>query len=175
MTARSLVAAAAFAALSGWVSGQGPSPRRTADEEATLLKKNRPLLEGLLDDGLKLAAAETPLDRAAACRAAADRLAVELRAAAKYEDADRVSEIGDQLTALLTDGFLPPFAAARGDIGPLSPDFPRLQTLHRESASQFAAAVDSLPTAGPFAAGPRVVALRQKLAAFAKQVGQPAE
>ena len=175
MTVRSLITVAAFAALSGWVSGQGPSPRRTAAEEAALLAKNRPLLEGLLDDGLKLADAETPLDRAAACRAAADRLAVELRAAAKYEDADRVSEIGDQLTALLTDGFLPPFAAARADIGPTSPDFPRLQTLHRESASQFAAAVDSLSTAGPFAAGPRVAALRQKLAAFAEHVGQPSE
>lgn len=175
MTARTLIAVAAFAALSGWVSGSAPAVGRTADEEATLLKKNSTLLEGLLDDGLKLSAAETPLDRAAACRRAADRLSVELSAAARYEDADRVSEVGDLLTDLLTDGFLPPFTAAQADIPPSSPDFPRLQLLHRESASQFAAAVDALPATGSFAAGRRVSAVRKKLAALAARVGTPTE
>ena len=175
MTARTLIAVVAFAALSGWVSGQAPAAGRTAYEEATLLKKNRTLLEGLLDDGLKLSNAETPLDRAFACRRAADRLAVELAAAARYEDADRVSEIGDQLTDLLTDGFLPPFTAAQADIPPTSPDFNRLQLLHRESASQFAAAVDAIPATGPFATGQRVSAVRKKLAALAARVGTPTE
>ena len=174
MTTRTLAVVAAFAALSGWVSGQGPAVR-TADEEATLLAKNRRLLEGLLDDGLKVADAETPLDRAAACRRAADRLAVEMTAAAKYEDGDRVNEIGNQLADLLSDGFLPPFTAARAEIGPESPEFARLQLLREESAAQLAAAVDGLPTAGPFAARPRVAALRRKLAAVAAQVTPPSE
>lgn len=174
MTARTLAVIAAFAALSGWVSGQGPAVR-TADEEATLLAKNRRLLEALLEDGLKVADAETPLDRAAACRRAADRLAVELTSAAKYEDGDRVNEIGTQLTDLLTDGFLPPFSAARAEIGPESPEFARLQLLRVESAAQLAAAVEGLPTTGPFANRPRVVTLRQKLAAVAAQVTPPGE
>ena len=175
MTARTLFAVAAFAALSGWVSGSAPAVGRTADEEATLLAKNRRLLEGLLGDGLKLADAETPLDRADACRRAADRLAVEMTAAARYEDGDRVNEIGGQLTDLLTDGFLPPFTTARAEIGPESPEFDRLQLLRRESAAQLAAAVDGLPTTGSFAARPRVTALRRKLAALAAQVPPPGE
>lgn len=175
MTARTLFALLAFAALSGWVSGQGPAPRRTASEEAELLKLNRTLLEGMLDDGVKVADAGTRLERAAACRRAADRLAAELAQAARLENADRVSEIGDHLTALLTDGFLPPFAAARSEIQPDSPEFGRLQELHRESAAHLTAAVDALPTRGKFADGPRVKALREKLAGLAERVGTPAE
>lgn len=170
MTARTLFAVVAFAALSGWVSGQGP--RRIADEEAALLKKNRRLLEGLLDDGLALTASETALDRAAACRRATDRLTGELTEAVRGENADRVNEIGEQLTALLADGFLPPFAAAQAEIRPDSPEFPRLQTLHGESAVQLKAALDAVPTTGKLA-GPRAAALRQNLAALADRVGTP--
>jgi hypothetical protein len=173
MTARTLFAVAAFAALSGWVSGQGP--RRIADEEATLLKKNRRPLEGLLDDGLALTVSETALDRAAACRRATDRLTTALAEAARGDDADRVNEIGDQLTALLSDGFLPPFAAARAEIRAESPEFPRLQALHGESAAWLKAAVDAVPTTGTLADRPRVAALREKLAALAVRVGSPAE
>lgn len=171
MTARTLFALLAFAALSGWVSGQGP--RRIASEEAELLKLNRQLLEGMLDDAVLVADAGTQLDRAAACRRAADRLSAEMRAAARLENADRVSEIGDHLTALLTDGFLPTFSAARDHVRAGSPEFDRLQELHRESAAHLTAAVDALPTQGRFADGPRVKALREKLAALAERVGQP--
>lgn len=173
MTARTLFALLAFAALSGWVSGQGP--RRIASQEADLLKQNRTLLERMLDDGVQVADAGTALDRAAACRRAADRLSAELASAARLENADRVNEIGDHLTALLAEGFLPPFAAARAEIRPGSPEFGRLQELHRESAAHMAAAVDALPRQGKFADGTGVKALREKLAALAQRVGQPAD
>lgn len=173
MTARTLFALFAFAALSGWVSGQGP--RRTYFEEAELLKLNRPLLEGMLDDAMLVADAGTQLERAAACRLAADRLSDELARAARFEDANRVSEIGDHLTALLTDGFLPAFTAARDHVRAGSPEFDRLKDVHRDSAAHLTAAVNALPTSGKFADGPRVKALREKLANLAEQVGTPAK
>jgi hypothetical protein len=175
VTARTLFALLTFAVLSGWVSGQGPAPRRTAAEEADLLNQNRQLLEGMLDDGILVADAGTPLERAAACRRAADRLAAELAQAARLDNADRVSEIGDHLTALLADGFLPPFAAARAEIRAGSPEFGRLQELHRESAMHLNAAVSALATRGELASSPRVKALREKLAGLAERVGQPEE
>ena len=62
---RTMLSLIAFAALSAWVSAQGPSPL-SAEVQVKQFKSNRILIGSLVDRGIDLSNADNPLKRAEA-------------------------------------------------------------------------------------------------------------
>ena len=78
---RTMLSLIAFAALSAWVSAQGPSPL-SAEVQVKQFKSNRILIGSLVDRGIDLSNADNPLKRAEACQQTAQTLALYLERAA---------------------------------------------------------------------------------------------
>jgi hypothetical protein len=99
-----LLTAALGLALAGLAlaSQEGPGP--AANPRISRVHKDLPLIEALVDSGLRLAAEDDPLQRAVACNALADRLAREVRRAAAVKDRSRASDLGHNLQDLLVRG-----------------------------------------------------------------------
>ncbi len=120
--------AVAVAALTA--SAQRPPAGKTAAEQLRLFRANRPLLEQLLDQGLRLAEAGDALDRADRCRDAVLALSRALaEASAADADPSRVAELGEHLAALVRDGLGPALAQAGVDHQPGSEGYKRLADL----------------------------------------------
>jgi hypothetical protein len=162
----------ALAGLSVWASAQNPAPGLTAGEQLRLFQSNRTLLDGLIDHGLKLSDANTPLDRADECRKAADTLGLALRQAAAESDADRVAELSDHLTAVVRDGLTPSLAQARRDIHPASADFERLKRVHADTHQSLAETRQALQSDEGVGRSARVRDARAKLADAADKIGE---
>jgi hypothetical protein len=159
------------ALLSAWASAQSDGPARTTTaDNLRLLASNRALLEDLIAHGLKLSEASKPLDRAAECEKAAGTLskAIVTACAAPAPDADRVSELTDYLTAVVSDGLRPVLREAERDIPPGSPGYDEFLALRGRAADATTAAADAIPAQGKFGDLPQVRAARAKLAAAGK-------
>lgn len=162
---RTLLVGLIFASLSAWVSAQpGPATPSPA-EQLRLMQANRPLLDALLEASLKVSEANSPLLRADACRTAVATLGSALRDASADQDAnpDRVIELSDHLTIVVTEGLAPTLAQARQTIPPGSPDFERLKTVQAELRQDLDAIQRDFPGAGK-ANAPRLNEARGKLA-----------
>lgn len=175
MKIRHLLSLFAVAAVSLLASAQPGNSGLTAHEKLQLLQANRDLLEDLLDQGVRVADANTPLDRAGECQRSTDRLAREFREALARSDADRADEIGDHVEKIVVDGFLPNFETARRDSKPGSPDYERVQAMHRDAAASIDKLTASLPSDGPLAKSKRLQQVREKLADTSNKLGKPAE
>ena len=175
MTIRPILTLAVVAAVSLWASAQPHSAGPSAAEQLQMLKTNRDLLEDLLDHGMRVADANTPLDRAAACQRSTDRMAREMREAVDRADADRANEIGDYVERIVVEGFVPNFETARRDAKPGSPDFERTRTMHRDAAESLDKLGAALPTEGPLSKSKRLQAARAKLADASAKLGKPDE
>ena len=81
-------------------------------------RQDRPLIAALVREGLRLATEDSPLERAACCTAAAERLAEGMRQAAAQHDPPRIAELGSCLSVLLRDGVAANLSAARLQIVP---------------------------------------------------------
>lgn len=172
MTRRPLLVLAASAALAAWVSAQtGTGP--TAADSLRMLKLNRGLYEDLTAHALALGERHTALDRADECRRVADRLGREVQDAARLNNPDRVAEVGDHLGAVVADGLVPNLTDARDGISPKSPEFKRLQDVHREAFDGLTRTVNAIPTDGEVGASAKVQAAREKLAAATARIGPP--
>ena len=173
MTIRPLLTLAVAAAVSLWASAQPSTAGLTAAAQLQLLKTNRELLEDLLDQGMLVADANTPLDRAAACQRSIDRMARELQPAVARSDADRANEIGDYVERIVVDGFVPNFEIARRDAKPGSPDFERVKTMHAEAHKSLDTLSATLPSEGPLSKSKRLQQARAKLADASAKLGKP--
>jgi hypothetical protein len=88
-------------------------------------------------------------------------------------DADRVSEIGDHIHAIVNDGLLPNLREARDQIRPGSADYGKLQELHGLASQKLNELPSAVPTTGEFAQQRRVRETREKLAASIRAIGKP--
>lgn len=172
MKTRPLLVTAVLAALAAWVSAQ-PGSGPMAGDYLKMYQANRGLYEDLTRSALALGNSNTSLDRADECRRVADRLAREVRDAAERKDADRLAELSDHLNTVATDGLAPNLSAARTDINPRSPDYPRLREVHRQAFDNLTRTVTAVPTDGDLGNSKRAQAAREKLAAAAARIGPP--
>src|SRR5207249_8434309 len=115
-----------FLGLAAWAGAQGPVARSAADQ-LQLLRTNRGLIDGLIDDSVKLAGANTPVDRADACQGTARRLAGAVEQAAAAGNPDRVAEFGGHLERAVREGLVPTLEDAK--VPPESPDPKRPKAL----------------------------------------------
>jgi len=170
MRLRLALALVTFASLSLWASGQGPAPSLSAGEQLKMLARNQRLLDDLVERGLGMSAARSPLARIEECRKTTDRLSDELRHAVDRNDSDRIAEIGDHLHLLVSDALVPNLREARDQIRPESADYPLL--LEREAQVQ--RSVNELnpllPTTGELSKSRRVQLTREKLQKAAQDV-----
>ena len=173
MTIRPILTLAVVAAVSFWASAQTTPAGPSAAEQLQMLKTNRELLEDLLDQGTRVSDANTPLDRAAECQRATDRLARELRTAVDRADADRANEIGEYVERIVVEGFVPNFETARRDAKPGSPDYERVKAMHREATDSLDKLGAALPTDGPLSKSKRLQQAREKLADASAKLGKP--
>jgi hypothetical protein len=123
---------AVLLALAAWAGAQGPAPLPAA-ERLRLLRANRTLLTDLVTSGVELGAADGPVSRAAACQKTVHHLSIALERAARADDADRVTELGDHLDRMLRDALAPVLDEATQTVPPESQDAKRLKAV-RESA-----------------------------------------
>jgi hypothetical protein len=154
---RTMLTLIAFAALSAWVSGQGPSPL-TAETQIKQFQSNRILIGSLVDRGIALSNVDNPLDRAEECRKTAQTLAHYLERAAGTEDADRVAEFANLYGEVIRDGLLPNLAAAKQSIPEGSTRWGDLQNLRNKATTDFKGVRESIPTTGKVGDNDRVKA-----------------
>jgi len=170
---RNLVGLLVAGVVSMGASAQPAHPGLSAGEQLDLLKTNRELLEDLLDQGTRVADANTPLDRAAECQRSADRFARELRTAIDRSDADRACEIGDLVGKIVVEGLVPNLEAARQHSKPGSPDYERVKAMHREASQSLDNLNATLPRDGPLARSKRLLQAREKLTDASAKLGKP--
>jgi hypothetical protein len=149
--------------VAAWASAQGPAGPTAADR-LKLFDRNRPLLEKLVDAAVLAAGRSKAVDRADACRVAAEHLTRELAEAAAGNDPDRVSEVGEYLSAVLTDGLTPTLDEARRTVPAGSADADALLAVYRQAAADAERAETIIPFTGPVGGSERAAKARRKIA-----------
>lgn len=143
------------ALLAAWADAQATPIVLTAGERMAQLQSNRALLEKLVSHSVSLSNANDPLSRTAACRAAMGELASAVDAAILARNAGRIAELGDYLTAIVTDGLIPTMTEARSEVPLGSAEETRLLDLHKQATEDMARLdralprTDSLSRSGP--------------------------
>ena len=158
-----------FATLAAWASAQ-PTPR--ADDRLRLLQVNQSLLEDLLEHGLKLSQTGNKLDQADECRNAMTTLGRVLTNVTSdpSADPDRIAELSDQLSELVTDGLAPTLAEVRDRVKSGSPDGPRLSKIEKQAATDLQTIQSALPTDGRLGQSTKVQASQKKLSEARKLI-----
>lgn len=151
-------------------SAQGPAAGKSAAEQLRLFRTNRPLLDQLLDQGLRLAEAGDALDRADRCRDAVLTLSAALADAAGAADADpsRVAELSGLLATLVRDGFGPALEQAGVDHRPGSEGYKRLTDLRAQAGVDLSKARSAFRGEGAAGRSEQVRAARGELDAAVK-------
>ena len=152
-----------FAALSAWAGAQGPAPALTAADRLKLLRTNRVLIDNLVDTGIDMARADTPLSRAEVCYRTARKLSEEVQTAADQQNPGRVAELCGHLDAVVRDALEPNLAAAGRTIPPGSPDDSKLKNLRATAAKDFDDLRGSMPVGGKVGGDSRVKEAMGKL------------
>ena len=158
---RTLLTLTAFVALAAWASAQAPTSGPSVAEELKHLKANRTLLEDLVNHSVRVAEAETPLDRADRCREATGSLKRALQDAG--DDPDRVVELIENLAAMIKNGLVPTLARARQEIPRGSHDYERMKKLHVDVRQDLTLVQEAIPTTGKTAKSAPVNDARQQL------------
>lgn len=165
---RHALTTAVLAGLAAWASAQGPAPGETAAERMDQFTRDRALLETLVDRGLELADAGTPLRRARVCHDAATDIGGRLREAVAAEDPVRVAELTEYLGAIVHDGLVPTYRQARDTIPPGSPEAADLDRLRYDATAGLDRALDPADAAradGRIGTSARIRDARRHLAA----------
>jgi hypothetical protein len=114
--------------------GQNPPPRPPDAVRFQQLQRNRALIQLLVQGGLRLAAENDPVRRAAYCSGMARRLADEVEQAARDQETDRAVELGSHLERLLQAGVAGSLGVARRRIPPGSAEETELRRVARRVA-----------------------------------------
>ena len=146
-----------------------------AADEIRLFRANLTLLDGLLADGLAVAAAQNDLDRAEAYRKTAWTLAAAVRAAAAdpVPGLDRVAELSDHLSAVVEHGLAPTLATARRQTHPGSPGYTEFLRVHTLARQDLADTQLALNGGSAFDKSAKVRDARARLADAAGCIGTP--
>lgn len=165
---RTLLTLTAFVALAAWASAQAPTTGPSVAEELKHLRTNRTLLEHLVDHSVKIADADTPLDRADRCRDATASLKRAIQGAG--DDPDRVVELIENLVTMIKNGLAPTLARARAEIPHGSQDYERMKQLHVAVRQDLTLVQEAIPTTGKTAKSNHVKDARQQLTVVAASV-----
>jgi hypothetical protein len=152
-----------FVTLSAWAGAQGPAPGITAAERLKMLQTNRMLIENIVDHGLDMAGADTPLKRADVCRRTARTLANAVRQAADDQNTNRVTELCEHLDSVMRDALAPNLEKAKQDVRPGSPDESELKKLRASTLTDFDEFRGAIPTNGKVGGDAKVKAAFGKL------------
>lgn len=123
--------------MSVWASLANSQTRATPlpSEQAALLKKNRALVQQLVEGAVELSATNDLLARVNICNRLSANLAGELQEAIKAGDAGRVHELAGHLSSILERSLAPIVREARSTIQPGSQEEPRLLLLQNVAVS----------------------------------------
>lgn len=152
-----------LAALAAWASGQPSTAGPTAGEQLRLFMKNRDLLENLVEHSVALANADTPVAKVRACHETAKDFGRALKDAADRDDADRIAELSEHLTAVITHGLVPTIDAARGVIPVGTPAAKELLEVSQQATTDAEGFELSIPALGKVGASNKVKDARTKL------------
>jgi hypothetical protein len=155
-----------FLVLAAWAGAQGP-PLSTGDQ-LDMLRANRALIGGLIEQSVEMAAADTPLKRAAAGQKTAGTLAGAVAREADAGNLDRVTEFGGHLETVVRDALVPNLEKAKQTIPADSPDAPRLKKVFDAAKHDLDGVVNALGTPGKVGDDAQVQELRGKLDALRK-------
>lgn len=166
---------AAVGLLSLWVQAQPVAPRPTAGEQLRLFRGNRSLLEHLIDQSLKIANTSTGMDRVAACSTATRVLGqiVSDTATDPTSDPDRIAELTEHLTELVSQGLLPTLSQVREEVPAGSQEAARLQELQKSTWEHLLGVQTALTGGGPLGRSTAVQDARQKLVAAIQTMAPP--
>jgi hypothetical protein len=160
--ARFLFTFSCLIALAAWAGAQGTAPRSAA-EQLNMLRTDRVLLGNLVDDSLGLSGANTPLEKAEACRRTTRTISDALGQAVGDQDANRVAELGGHLETVVRDALVPSFDDAKRLIPDDSPEAAKLKELKQKAVGDFDAVRGAIPTSGKVGNNERVKDTRSKL------------
>ncbi len=149
-------------ALSAWVSGQ-PAAGPLAGEQLHLFRGNRELLENLVEHSVELANADTPVGKVRACHESTKDLGRAMKDAADRDDADRVAELSELLTAVIRFALVPTLGEARVAIPVGTPAYQRLRDLTELATADAERFELSIPALGKIGASNKVKDARGKL------------
>jgi hypothetical protein len=145
---RAMLTLIVFATLSVWAGAQNTAPL-TAEIQVKQFKANRDLIQNLVDHGINLSNADSPLTRAEACRLTSLTLVNSLERAAGAEDAERVAEFGNLFGEIVRDGLVPNLEAAKKHItDDRSPDAGRWRTVKDDARRDLEAVRKAIVNAG---------------------------
>jgi hypothetical protein len=120
--------------------GEGASVSAPAPaERLRLFRRNRGLIEKVVQSGLLLAAERDPLRCAQCCADLAESLAIEIKDAAHSKEGSRVAELGQHLRDLLKQGVAANVTTVRSQVEKAPPDsslrkdFAKLQRVHDQT------------------------------------------
>ena len=114
------------ALAAGLALADGPAPP-SAEERLHRFRRDRPLVERLVEGGLRLAGEADALRRADQCGRLARAVAEELQKAVAEKDRPRAERLGPQLEALVVRGVAGNLSLARELLPPDSPRAPEVQ------------------------------------------------
>ena len=161
---RAGVSLTVFLALAAWAGAQGPA--LSTGEQLEMLRANRAVIDGLIDQSVEMAAADTPLKRAAAGQKTAGALAGAVAREAGRGNADRVAEFAGHLETVVRDALVPNLDEARRTIPPESPDAPRLKKIRDDARLDLDGVGEALGAPGKVGDDATVQELRRKLGAL---------
>ncbi|QEL15925.1 hypothetical protein [Limnoglobus roseus] len=149
--------------LTAWVSGQPAATGPTAGEQLHMFQRNRDLLENLVEHSVELANANTPVGKVRACHESTKDLGRAIKDAADRDDADRVAELSEHLTAVIKFGLVPTVDDARTIIPVGTPDYQQLLDLTAQANGDAERFELSIPALGKIGASNKVSEARGKL------------
>lgn len=128
-----------------------PAPAGSdAGLQLALAKRDRAMIEIVVDRGLKAAAAVDAVARAEELRAGAQAVEMGLATAIREGNDDRIGQLGDRLVAIYADGLTPAFrAAVTGHDNPESPGFARVRELRTKAKDDVLRVRALLPATAP--------------------------
>ncbi|MGL4422062.1 MAG: hypothetical protein ACRCZF_15445 [Gemmataceae bacterium] len=147
-------------------SGQGTGG--TAAERMDQYARHQFLVETMVQRGVDLANANSPLMRTEVCQQATADFARSYREALTTDDLARATELGEHLTAILKEAFLPSLREAQSLTVAGSPDAERLRELRQQTIGDMARTDAAFPAAGKLAESARATALRATLRELAQ-------
>lgn len=128
-----------------WADAQQAAAHLTAAERLQQLKSNRAILEKMVSHSVALSHANDPIGRTAACRAAMGDLSTALDGAIAAQDANRVAELGEHLSLIVSDGLIPTIADARIQVPAGSEEEARLKDLYKQATDEMTRLELSVP------------------------------